>query len=434
MNPMMVGALGTGVLFILMFLGLHVGVAMFLTGFIGLGVLTTMYTGVSILGISPFATTSSYMFTVLPLFILMGLIAYEGGLVTELFDGLYKMVGSLPGGLAIAVIWWCAAFAAITGESLAASIIMSKIAFPEMKRCKYDVRLAAGTITSGGTLGILIPPSAGFVLYGIITQTNIGALLISGIMPGLLLTVLFTVSIYSRVKLNPALAIAGPRYSWRERLDGARYAWPVVVMFVIVIGGIYIGFFTPIEAGAVGVFLAFVLVLIKRKASIKNLVPAFRDTVQATGMVFTILIGAMVYNYFLATSQLPMQLADIVSAAGLSKYVVFLGVAIILLILGCLMDVPAMILLTMPILFPIMMKVGFDPIWFGVVSVLLSEAGAITPPVGMNAYVVAGILKGEVPLWDVFRGIWPFFYMVLVCLALITIFPQICLFLPNLMK
>lgn len=433
MDPMIVGAIGLVVLFILMFVGLPVGFAMLLMGFGGLGVLTSMGTGLSILGTSPFTTASTYMFSVLPLFILMGLIAYEGGLVTDLFDGVYKFLGNLAGGLAMAVIVWCAAFAAITGESLAASAIMSKVAYPEMRKFKYDTKLATGTIAAGGTLGILIPPSAGFVLYGIITGTNIGALLISGILPGILLASLFIASIYIRVKRNPNLALPGPKYSWREKSSGLTAAWPVVLMFVVVIGGIYIGIFTPTEAASVGVILAFILVFIKRKLTKQGFLNAARDTIQTTGMIFVIIIGAMVYNYFLATSRLPMELSEFVLGLGLSPYVVFALVVLLLLALGCVMDVPAMILLTMPILFPIMMDLGFDPIWFGVISVIVSEAGAITPPIGMNAYIVAGILKDEVPLWDVFKGIWPFFFVIVICIIIITIFPQICTSLPNLM-
>jgi tripartite ATP-independent transporter DctM subunit len=433
MDPMIVGVIGLVVLFILMFVGLPVGFAMLLVGLTGLGFLTSMGTGLSILGTSPFTTASTYMFSVLPLFILMGLIAYEGGLVTELFDGVYKLLGNLAGGLAMAVIVWCAAFAAITGESLAASAIMSKVAYPEMRKFKYDTKLATGTIAAGGTLGILIPPSAGFVLYGIITGTNIGALLISGILPGILLASLFIASIYIRVKRNPKLALPGPKYSWREKSSGLTAAWPVVLMFVVVIGGIYTGIFTPTEAASVGVILAFILVFIKRKLTKQGFLAAARDTIQTTGMIFVILVGAMVYNYFLATSRLPMELSEFVLGLGLSPYVVFALVVLLLLALGCVMDVPAMILLTMPILFPIMTDLGFDPIWFGVISVLVSEAGAITPPIGMNAYIVAGILKDEVPLWDVFKGIWPFFFVIVICIIIITIFPQICTLLPSLM-
>jgi len=356
MDPMLVAVIGLVILFLLMFLGLHVGVCMLLVGFVGVGVLTTMDVGLSILGTSTFATTSSYMFTVLPLFVLMGLIAYEGGLVTDLFSGLYKLLGSIHGGLSIAVICWCAAFAAITGETIAASMIMSKMAFPEMKKYHYDSKLAAGTIAAGGTLGILIPPSAAFVLYGMITETNIGALLIAGIFPGILLSALFIGSIYIRVRMNPKLALPGPKYSAKERRLGLSTIWPVVLIFGIVIGGIYAGIFTPTEAGAIGVFLAIVLVLIKRKFTGKGFTTALRDSMQGIGMVFAILIGAMVFNYFLTLSTLPMRLADIVVALGLSPYIILLACVVILLILGALMDEPAMIVLTMPIMFPVVTK------------------------------------------------------------------------------
>jgi tripartite ATP-independent transporter DctM subunit len=312
-------------------------------------------------------------------------------------------------------------------------MIMSKMAFPEMKKYRYDSKLAAGTIAAGGTLGIIIPPSAAFVLYGMITETNIGALLIAGIFPGILLSALFIGSIYIRVRMNPKLALPGPRFSARERLLGLSTIWPVVLIFGIVIGGIYAGIFTPTEAGAIGVFLAIVLVFIKRKFTGKGFTRALRDSMQGIGMVFAILIGAMVFNYFLTLSTLPMRLADIVVALGLSPYIILLACVVILLILGALMDEPAMIVLTMPIMFPVVTKVGFDPVWFGVVSVILCELGAINPPVGMNCFVVAGVLKDEVPLWDVYRGILPFSLMIIISLVLITVFPQICTFLPELM-
>ena len=432
MDGPIIGLLGFAFVLVLMFLGLPIGISMLVGGVVGATVLVSLDKAIFVLGTIPFSIANTYTFAVLPLFILMGLIAYEGGLTGELFNSARKLFGHLPGGLAVAVLYADALFSSITGESLAASVIMARVALPEMRKLKYSDKMACGAIATGGTLGPLIPPSAGFILYGIITETSIGELFIAGILPGILLTLLFTASIYTRVKLNPNLALKAPRASWYERFRGLKAVLPVIIIFLVVIGGIYAGIFTPIEAGAVGVFCAFILAFIKRKLTGKGITSALRDTVQATGMVFIILVGAMVFNYLLATSRLPMELAELVLAYQVSPYVVFAFVVVLLLALGCVMDVPAMILLTMPILFPIMTQVGFDPVWFGVISVLVSEAGAITPPVGMNVYVMAGVVK-DVPLFDIFQGIWPFFIMMLVCIAIITIFPQICLFLPNLM-
>jgi tripartite ATP-independent transporter DctM subunit len=429
----MVGVIGLAVMLMLMFLHMPIGFAMLLTGAAGIGVLTAMNTGVAILGTSPFSTTSTYMFIVLPLFTLMGLMAYHGELTSELFDSARKLFGHLPGGLALAVLFFDALFAAITGESLAASIIMSKIALPEMRKYRYDMKLATGAIAVGGTLGPLIPPSAGFILYGMITETNIGALFIAGILPGILVTFLLMVTVVIWVRVSPSAGGRTPAFSWRERLSSLTIVWPIVLVFVLVIGGIYLGVFTPIEGGAIGVFVVFLIVLIRRKLTKKGMVTALKDTMQTTGMVFTILIGCFVFNYFMALSRLPMELADLALAMQINPYLVFVFVVLVLLVLGCCMDVPAMIVLTMPIFFPVVMAVGFDPIWFGVVSVIMSEVAFITPPVGMNVYVVAGTAP-EIPIATIFKGIMPYLGALVVALILMTVFPQICTFLPSMMK
>jgi len=436
MDSTFIGAIGCIILFVLIFLGLDVGFAMLAVGFVGIGIFSGLDAGISILNITPYATASSYSFVVLPLFIFMGLLAYEGGLVTDLFDVFYKLLGNLRGGLAMAVIIWCGFFSAMTGESLSASIIMSKIAYPEMKKFNYNLKFSAGTIAAGGTLGILIPPSNGFVLYGIITGTSIGKLLIAGILPGILLTLLYLLCIYVLVKIKPSLAPAksvGFEFSLIEKLKGLQATLPVFLTFLIVLGGIYAGIFTPMESAAVGVILVIVIVLIKRRLKKKNFFIACKESIQSVGMVFLILIGALVFNYFIATSQLPMKLTEYVLSLNLSQYMIFALVVVLLLALGCVMDVPAMIVLTIPILFPIIVKLGFDPIWFGVISVIISEAGAITPPVGMNVYVVAGTIK-EISLFDIFSGIWPYFFVLCFTILVLTIFPNVCLFLPNQMK
>lgn len=433
MEPVVVGLIGLGIMLVLIFLGMPIGFAMLIVGATGIGVLTTMGTGISILAVSAFATTSTYLFVVLPLFTFMGLIAYAGGLTTELFDSGRKLVGHLSGGLALAVLFADSLFAAITGESLAASIIMTKIALPEMRKHKYSIKLATGAIAVGGTLGPLIPPSAGFILYGMITETNIGELFIAGILPGILITLLLMATVIIWVKLAPSAAGRTPAVPWRERFVGLKAVWPILTLFLVVIGGIYAGVFTPIEGGAIGAFVAFFIVLLKRKLTKVGFTTALKDTLQTTGMVFTILVGCFVFNYFMALSKLPMEMAELALTFQLNPYLVFAFVVLVLFILGACMDVPAMIVLTMPILFPVMMAVGFDPIWFGVVSVVMSEVAFITPPVGMNVYVVAGAAP-EVPLFDIFKGILPYLGALFVGLGILTICPQICTFLPSLMK
>jgi len=432
MEPPLIGLIGIGVLFLLMFLGLPVGFAFLLVGFTGVGFLTTMGMGLSILGVSPYATAASYFFAVLPCFMLMGLLCGAAGLVTEVYRFFHTWFGHLRGGLAIATTGACAAYAGVTGETFSACAIMGKLSLPEMRKYKYDSKLATGTIAAGGTLGILIPPSGALILYGIITGTSIGKLFISGILPGILLAFLFMLVIYIQARLNPSLALPGPKFSWRERFSTLRGTLPILVLFILVIGGMYLGIFTPTEAGAVGAFLAFVIALIKRKLSKEGFITCLKDTMLTTGMIFVILIGAMVFNYFIVMSGLSTELANFIAVFAVSPYLVFTFAVVILLILGALMDEPPMILLTMPILFPIVTQVGFDPVWFGVTSTLLCTAGLILPPVGMNVFIVAGV--ADVPLFDVYRGILPFFLAILACIALLTIFPQIALFLPNLMK
>lgn len=426
-----IGLIGLIILLFLLVIGVPVAICMLVGGAAGCILLLGFSAGISLLGTIPFSTANTYTFAVMPLFVMMGLVAYEGGLTTELFVTGRKLIGHLPGGLALAVVFAQACFASLTGESLAASIIMTRIALPEMKKLNYNIKMATGAIATGGTLGPLIPPSSGFILYGIITETSIGKLFIAGILPGLLMVLLLMITVILWVKIDKKAASPTPAAPWRERFISLRGIWPVVVMFLVVIGGIYGGFFTAIEGGAIGTAAAMIISASKRSLNFKSLVTALRDTVRMTGMVFFILIGCFVFNYFITLSTLPMTIANKVIEMNLSPYVVFLLVVIILLILGTMMDVPAMILLTMPIFFPVMTTLGFDPIWFGVVSVVMSEVAFITPPFGMNVFVVAG--ASNVPMGTVFKGIFPYLGALASGLAILTAFPIIATFLPNIM-
>ena len=432
MESVVVGFSGLAIVFLLIFFGLPVGFAFLLVGVGGLSLLIGMNEGVSILSTSPFETAANYFFGVLPCFVFMALLCEAGGFITEVYSVGYKWLGHLPGGLAMATISASTAHAAVSGDGLSTAAIFSRVAFPQMRKYNYDDSFAAGTIASGGTLGILIPPSMGLILYGIITETSIGKLFIAGILPGILLAFLFMALIYTRVKLNPSLGMPGPKARWNERLLSLKGAWPILTLFIVVIGGIYAGIFTPTEGGAVGAFVAFLITLSKRRLTIQGLFTCLKDTIRITGMIFIILIGALVFNYFMTVTGLPTGLANLVSAVGMSPYLVLLFVVLILLALGAIMEEPPMILLTMPILFPIATSVGLNPIWFGVIVTLLCEAGMILPPVGINVFVTAGIIK-DVPLFSVYRGAFPFFLAILVCIGIITLFPQIALFLPSLM-
>ncbi len=431
MDGPIIGLLGFVFVLVLMFLGLPIGIAMLVGGVVGATALVSLDKSIFVLGTIPFSIANTYTFAVLPLFILMGLIAYEGGLTGELFNSARKLFGHLPGGLAVAVLYADALFSSITGESLAASVIMAKVALPEMRKLRYSDKLACGAIATGGTLGPLIPPSAGFILYGLITETSIGKLFIAGIIPGILVTVLLMLTVMIWVKVDPKAAQPSPAVPWGERLRGLKEVWAIVTLFVVVIGGIYLGIFTPVEGGAIGCFAAIVLVALRRKVKVWVALKCVKEAVQTKGMIFVILMGCFVFNHFMSLSGLPVATAELALSLGVSPYVVFGFVVLVLIFLGMVMDVPAMILLTMPIFFPMMMSLGFDPIWFGVVSVVLSEVGFITPPVGMNVYVVAGVVD-DVPLYDIFKGVAPFFAALVVALIILTIFPQIATFLPNL--
>lgn len=433
MSPVTVGLIGIAILVFLLFLRMPVGLVMASVGFTGFAYLTSVEGAFGILRSVPFVTAASYDLSVLPLFLLMGTFAFYSGMSEGLYRSAYKWIGAYPGGLAMATIIGCTGFAAVSGSTLATAATMGMIALPEMKKYHYDSALATGAVASGGSLGILIPPSSIFIIYGIITEQSIGELFIAGVIPGLLLAVLFVLIITARVRWNEKLGPPGGRVGLHERLASLRDCWGVLALFVLIIGGLYAGLFTPTEAAGVGAFGAFLFALFKNRLTWANTIAAMTETMRSTAMIFVIVIGAMIFGYFLAISRLPYELATLVGSLPVSPYVVLVAILVVYILLGCIMDTLAMVILTVPIFYPVIVKLGFDPIWFGVVMVLVSEMGVITPPVGLNVYVIHGVAK-DVPLFTIFRGILPFLYMMLLCLLLIILFPQIALFLPGLMK
>lgn len=433
MSPVIIGIIGIVILLFLMLFRLPIGFAMALVGFVGFFYLGSLDGAFSILGMEPFSAVSTYTFTVLPLFILMGQFAFSSGLSAKLFSVAHKWLGHLPGGLAMATIGGCAGFAAVSGSSIATAATMGSVSLPEMKRYNYAPTLATGCIAAGGTLGILIPPSGCMIVYGIITEQSISELFIAGILPGILLAILFMATIYILAKANPELGPSVPATSLRERFTVLLTCGDLLILFLLVMGGLYIGFFTPSEAGAVGAAGAFLIGSVRKKLSLKGIGDALIETVQTTAMIFVIIIGAMVFNRFLAISTIPFVLAGFIGGLPVSPIVTIIVIFFIYLILGCFIDAMAMMLLTMPIFFPVILAIGIDPIWFGVVVVIVSEMGLITPPVGLNVYVIKGVAE-DVPLHTVFRGILPFLIPMLVCTAILIIFPQIALFLPSTMK
>jgi tripartite ATP-independent transporter DctM subunit len=419
------GGLGMAFMMTLLLLGMPIGFAMALVGFLGIGIFgLNLGPALSTLGLAPYSTTASFILAVAPLFIFMGLLASEAGISGDLFDTAYKWLGRLPGGLAMAAVAGCAGFSAVCGDSMSTAVTMGSVSLPEMKRKKYDSGLACGALAAGGTLGILIPPSVGFIFYAIVTEESVGKLFIAGIIPGLLLALVFIATIGVIAHLHPELAPRGDAVPLKEKLISLKGILGMLILFILILGGILAGVFSPTEGGGIGVVGAFIMGLARRRITWAGLVRACEGTVMITTKLLMILIGVGVLGYFLAASRLPFDLARIVTENGYSRYVVLVGIVGLYIIMGCLMNVIPMILLTLPAIFPTVKAMGFDPIWFGVVTVMLMEMGQITPPVGVNVFALSSVAEG-VPMAQIFRGIVPFFLGMVGTLILIIIFPII---------
>ncbi len=432
MTDLQIGLICVAAMFALMVLRMHIGVTMGLTAFIGIALLTNFDSACGKLAHTAFSQSSTYMMSVIPLYMLMGELAFLSGLSQDAYKTVSKWLGHLPGGLAMATIGACAAFAAVQGSSTAGAVIMVSIAYPEMKSRKYANKLSLACIAAGGTMGILIPPSAAFVLYGIITEQSIGKLFIAGIIPGILLTLLFWIVIYLWCKRNPNLGPPGPSASWRERLISLKDLWAVAVLFGLVMGGIYFGVFNATEAAAVGVVAAFLISMIRRKTSKEGIKRAILNTLRTTGMIFTMVIGAMLFNYVLSLSGLTMALANFVTSLPVPRVGIIIAIGLLYSVLGALMDAWAMMLIVVPALLPTVVALGFDPIWFGVLTVIMMELGMISPPIAFNVFVMAGMVK-EVPMTEIFAGVWPFVLAMVVLIGLIIAFPELALYLPRVM-
>ncbi len=430
MSPVAIGTLGIFLLFLLLAMRMQIGFSMAVVGFLGFAVLGSLKPSFTILGMEPFKIGAAYSLTVIPLFILMGQFANYSNMGFEIYQTVYRWIGFLPGGLSMATVAACGGFAAISGSSLAAAATMGMVALPEMKRFKYDDSLATGCIAAGGTLGILIPPSTVMIIYGILTEQPIATLFIAGILPGLMLCGLFILSVYMMTRFKPALGPPGPKFTMKEKMYSLKDTWSILSLFFLVIGGLYTGWFTPTEAAGVGAFGAFVITIIKRRLTWKNLTASLAETTRTTAMVFLILIGAHIFGYFLTISQIPDQLAFLAAEAGWNRYVVLSLLILAYIILGCFMEGLAIMVLTIPIVYPMVLEMGFDPIWFGVIITLVMEMSLITPPVGINVFIISGISQ-DVPMYTIFRGILPFWFAMLVCIILVTLFPQIVLYLPK---
>ncbi len=379
-----------------------------------------------------FSTVNSYALSVIPLFILMGNLINEADVSRELYDAAYRFVGHLKGGLAIATVIACAAFAAVCGSSLATAAAMSKVAYPSMKRYGYADGLAAGSIASAGTLGIMIPPSVAFMVYGIMTQTDIGKLFMAGVLPGLLGAVLYICAVLVAVTLRPQDGPAGERSSWRERYLALRGTATVLGLFLVVIGGMYGGVFTPTEAAGIGAVGAFFIALARRKLTWRRLFAILADTAATTTMLFFVLVGALIFSKFITIAGFTQTLTGWFSAMDIGPLGLILIICALYLVLGCFLESMSMILLTLPIVFPIVTAAGFDPIWFGVIMITLIEVALITPPVGMNVYMMHTLLP-HIPMKTIFAGVGTFVAADVIRIVLLIAFPAIATFLPSLM-
>jgi tripartite ATP-independent transporter DctM subunit len=433
MDPVLVGILGSCLLFLFLLMGVPIAFSLMLVGFLGTAYLTSPKAALPMAARTVYEVSSHYPYTIIPLFIVMGVYAEISGMSHDLYDTFDKWLRRLPGGLGMATIAAIAGFSAISGSSVASSATFGKVAYPEMRRFNYSPRLAGGIVAAGATVDFLIPPSLGFVVFGMLTEQSIGKLLISGMLPGLILAGAFMGILYVWVQLNPNQApSATGALSWKEKFIALKGIWETIVIFFLVMGGIYFGFFTPNEAAGIGAMVLFFMALVKKKLTLSALLYSLTESVRVSVMVLFLVAGANVFSYFLALSTIPMKVSIWIGGIAVSKYVILTVIVLIYILLGCFLDAISMMILTLPVIFPVILNLGFDPIWFGVVCILMMGAGLITPPMGLTVFTVASIVK-DAKLEEVFKGALPFLTAILFVTFLITLFPQIALFLPGMM-
>jgi len=426
-----VAVTGFAALFALMLLRVPVGIAMGVVGVLGFGyMIGDIGPALKLLAQSPIRTATDAEFAVIPLFLLMGAFASASGMSRELFRASNTFLGHLRGGLGIATIVACGGFAAICGSSVATAATFSKVAYPEMRQYGYPQSFATGVIAAGGSLGIMIPPSTVFAVYGLITEQDIGKLFIAGIVPGLVAVGMYIATINIIAFVRPGFLPATPRHTWAERIAAARDVWAVVLLFVFIIGGLYGGLFTATEAAGMGAAGAFIISVLRQKLSREDFWRCLIESLRTTAAVFTILIGALIFGYFLTITQTPQKITEFLTGLGLGPYGVLILIMLMYLVLGCIMDAMAMIILTIPIVFPVIKTLGFDPIWFGVIIVMTVELGLIHPPVGMNVFVIKSVIK-DVKLSTVFYGVMPFVLTDILRLAILIALPILATWLPS---
>lgn len=436
MNPTLIGIAGI-VLMVLVFLTrMPVSYVMTLVGLAGFSLLVSTQGALNMLAKDIYSVFASYGLTTIPLFILMGQLAFSSGISRRLYDTAYKFMGNTRGGLAIATVSACTAFGSVCGSSPATAATMATVGLPEMKRFKYADELATGAVASGGGLGMIMPPSVVLIVYGVLTEQSIGKLFVAGIVPAILITVLFCAAILVWCTIAPQQGPRGESFSWKERIKALGDLGETLLVFALVMGGLFFGWFTPTEAAAVGVFGVVAVSLVRRRLTWKGFVAALYETLRTSCMVMMLIAGAMVFGKFMAVTRIPFDIAQWIEHLNLAPILILAVIVLVYFIGGCFMDSLALVMLTVPIFLPLILHLGYDPIWFGIVIVMVTEMGVITPPVGINVYVVYGValgMKEEVALESIFKGILPFLLAIFVGIALIALFPQLVLFLPNLM-
>lgn len=428
----MVATIGLILVFTLIMARVPVGVAMLTVGVVGFASLTNWRPAGFMAAQTTFSIVSSYSLSVIPLFLLMGNLINRSKISVELYDAAHAMIGHFRGGLAHATILACGGFAAVSGSSMATTASMARVAYPSMRRYGYKDILSTGSIAAGGTLGILIPPSVVLVVYGILTETDIGKLFIAGIVPGMLAILLYMLMIAILTRLRPEWGPAVERASWGKRRAALAKVWPVLLLFVIVMGGIYGGVFTPTEAAGIGAFGAFMIALLRGVLTWRILLDTLTETAMTSAMMFLVIVGAMVFGNFLNLAGLPRMLQELIAALDLTPFGVMLVICLIYVLLGCVLESMSMIMLTIPIFFPVVVGLGFDPVWFGILIVMVVEIGLISPPIGLNAFMLRSVLP-HVPLRTIFAGVLLFLGTDLLRILLVVLFPQLVLYLPSLM-
>ena len=437
MDPVMVGVFSIVLLFLFLAASLHIALNFFLVGFVAAALLLSINAALSLLGQTMYYSIATPSFTALPLFVLMGAFASSGGFARRVYDGIHRAASGVPGSLGITTCFGCAAFGAISGSSLAASAIFGRLALPEMERHGYDKSFSMGTIAAAGTFAAMIPPSALFIIYAIFTEQSVGKLFIAGIVPGCLTAIVYSAAIVLRVWRNPRLAPSlhgETKVNMHQRLFSLVQIWPVALLAAIVLGGIYSGLFTPTEAGAAGAAAALILGMLLGKLTDPAYIrKALRESAQTTAMVFLIIVGALFFTRVLTITRIPVELTELVLAWNVPNMVVLLIILVLWFLLGMIIIPTGICALTLPIVYPIIVNLGYDPIWFGVVVLKLVEIAAVTPPIGLNVFALKGVAGEDTTIEEIYRGIWPFVVCDLIVLLLLILFPQLALFLPSLM-